>query len=93
MKKGIIPHEKEILSATQQLNEYIMISLRTTEGLDLNKVENVIGDELRAVSKKFIERGLMIEENDQLKLTKNGKLLADGIAADLFFEEPKITLP
>jgi len=93
MKKGIIPHEKEILSATQQLNEYIMISLRTTEGLDLNKVENVIGDELRAVSKKFIERGLIIEENDQLKLTKNGKLLADGIAADLFFEEPKVILP
>ena len=93
IKKGIIPHEKEILTATQQLNEYIMISLRTAEGLDLHKVENVICNELRAVSKKFIERGLIIEENDCLKLTRNGKLLADGIAADLFFEEPNIAVP
>jgi len=30
---------------------------------------------------------LMILENDSLILTKEGKLLADGIAADLFFTD------
>jgi hypothetical protein len=30
----------------------------------------------------------MTEENGYLKLTREGKLLADGIAAELFFEEP-----
>jgi len=29
----------------------------------------------------------MVEEGDHLKLTRAGKLLADGIAAELFFEE------
>lgn len=91
--KEVIPYEKEILTATQHLNEYIMTSLRTWEGLDLNKVEDVVDNELRAASRKFIERGLMIEESDHLKLTRDGKLLADGIAAELFFEEPNVIVP
>jgi putative oxygen-independent coproporphyrinogen III oxidase len=90
--KEVVPYEKEILTATQHLNEYIMTSLRTWEGLDLNKVEDV-DNELRAASIKFIERGLMIEESGHLKLTRDGKLLADGIAAELFFEEPNMILP
>ena len=87
IEKGIIPYEKEILTSTQQLNEYIMTSLRTMEGLDLNQIENALGRKLRTGSRKFIERGLMAEEKGHLKLTKEGKLLADGIAAELFFEE------
>ncbi len=87
IKKGIIPYEKEILTPTQQLNEYIMTSLRTMEGLDLSQVEDAIGHQLRTGSRKFIERGLIAEQKDHLKLTTEGKLLADGIAAELFFEE------
>jgi oxygen-independent coproporphyrinogen-3 oxidase len=87
IEKGIIPYEKEILTPIQKLNEYIMTSLRTMEGLDLDQVEDTIGHQLRTVSRKFIERGLMGEEKGHLKLTKEGKLLADGIASELFFEE------
>jgi oxygen-independent coproporphyrinogen-3 oxidase len=87
IEKGIIPYEKEILTPIQKLNEYIMTSLRTMEGLDLDQVEDTIGHQLRTVSRKFIERGLMDEERGHLKLTKEGKLLADGIASELFFEE------
>ncbi|MFI5132906.1 MAG: radical SAM family heme chaperone HemW [Chitinophagales bacterium] len=83
--KGIIPFEKEELTATQHLNEYIMISLRTMEGLDLRKPEEAVSNELRAASRKYVESGLMKEENNFLILTKEGKLLADGIAAALFF--------
>ena len=85
IKKGSIPFEKEVLTPTQQLNEYIMTSLRTSEGLDLNYVGEAASDKLQAASKKFIERNLMIKEQDHLKLTKDGKLFADGIAAELFF--------
>ena len=35
IKKNIIPFEEEKLTRVQQLNEYIMTSLRTMEGLDL----------------------------------------------------------
>jgi oxygen-independent coproporphyrinogen-3 oxidase len=78
--KGIIPSEKEVLTETQKLNEYIMTSLRTMEGLKLD----IAGDELLFKSKKFIDSGLMKLENNSLILTKEGKLLADGIAAELF---------
>jgi oxygen-independent coproporphyrinogen-3 oxidase len=87
IKKRVIPSEKEILTPTQQLNEYLMTSLRTMEGLDLNRVEAAMRDELQAASRKFIERGLMVKEGGHLKLTREGKLLADGIAAELFFED------
>ena len=38
LNKNELPFEKEILTVTQQLNEYIMTSLRTKEGLDLGRV-------------------------------------------------------
>ena len=90
LSKNGIPFEKEILTETQKLNEYIMTSLRTIEGLDLGTVssrESAVGSrELLMKSQRFIEQGKMIEENNFLKLTKEGKLFADGIAAELFIE-------
>jgi oxygen-independent coproporphyrinogen III oxidase len=87
--KEIIPAEKEMLTATQKLNEYIMTSLRTVEGIDLGKVSRrEPGDgsqEFIAKAKKFIDTGKMIERNNFLILTRDGKLFADGIAAELFF--------
>ena len=84
INKGILPIEKEILTATQKLNEYIMISLRTVEGLNLTKLSKAESDELRTKSGKYIESGHLRLENNFLRLTWEGKLLADGIAADLF---------
>ena len=84
---GIIPFEKEELTTTQKLNETIMISLRTIEGLDLSKLNEAMSDELRTTSRKYIDNGLMKIEGNFLRLTKEGKLLADGIAADLFFNQ------
>ena len=80
IKKGIIPLEKEILTETQKLNEYIMTSLRTAGGLNLD----ITGKEMIDKSQKFIAAGLMKLENNSLVLTREGKLLADGIAAELF---------
>lgn len=88
LNKGIIPYEKEVLTATQKMNEYIMISLRTIEGINLEVIQDKIQDSRKALlnkSKRFIETGLMKFESNSLTLTKEGKLLADSIAADLFF--------
>jgi oxygen-independent coproporphyrinogen III oxidase len=87
IEKAIIPFEKEELSATQKMNEYIMTSLRTREGLDLDIVEKMESDKLFKIAGRYIERGVMKRENNFLVLTKEGKLLADGIAASLFFDQ------
>jgi len=88
--KGIIPCEKEMLTETQKLNEYIMTSLRTIEGLDLVLVSKAASYKLRAASEKFIGNGKMLLEENHLRLTREGKLLADGIAAELFFEPAEL---
>ncbi len=79
-----IPFEKEILTPSQKINEYIMTSLRTMEGLELDKITRDLRDELRAAGKKFIDEGKMILKENKLILTKEGKLFADGIASALF---------
>jgi oxygen-independent coproporphyrinogen-3 oxidase len=81
INKGIIPFEKEELTPTQQLNEYIMTSLRTLEGIHIE----IAGEALIEKSKKYIDAGLMKREKNSLVLTREGKLLADGIAAELFY--------
>ncbi len=88
INKGTIPFEKEELTETQKLNEYIMTSLRTMEGIQLQVASNALqaaSKELLSKSQKFINSGLMKLENNALILTREGKLLADGIAAELFF--------
>ena len=91
LQNNEIPFEEELLSITQQLNEYIMTSLRTMEGLNLQYVATVFGktaaDTLLKTASKWIVGEKVYQQNNALILTKEGKLFADGIAADLFFEE------
>jgi oxygen-independent coproporphyrinogen-3 oxidase len=84
----IIPTETEEISTEQQLNEYVMVSLRTSSGIDLHHVEKKFGNSekirIRETGQKYIVPGKLIEENGFLRLTDDGKLFADGIAADMF---------
>jgi oxygen-independent coproporphyrinogen-3 oxidase len=86
--KNEVQRETEILTPAQKLNEYIMISLRTMEGMDLNKLERQFGvKERERVEKqiqKFISNDLMKLNNSFARLTDVGMLRADGIASELF---------
>lgn len=88
LESNQLPFEQEVLTESQRFNEYIMTSLRTIEGTDIELATQKFGkastDDLIKNSTKFIERGWMINISDRLVLTKQGKLFADGIAAELF---------
>ena len=88
IEAGTLPFEAEVLTETQQLNEYIMTSLRTIEGISLKRVSAKWGDEklkqLINTAQKHIDRRHLVLVNDVLKLSVDGQFLADGIAADLF---------
>jgi oxygen-independent coproporphyrinogen-3 oxidase len=80
--------EEEVLTSHQRLNEYVMISLRTREGLDTNYVTIQFGQDqknriLEDAEKYIRENKLLLKENF-LQLTDEGKVFADGIASDLF---------
>lgn len=86
IENNLIPYEEEILTSTQQLNEQIMIGLRTMEGISLKKLEDRFGiqQQLLAQAKTYIATGQIKVVNGHLMLSKEGKFFADGIAADLF---------
>lgn len=80
----------EELSKTDRFNEYIMTSLRTQWGLNIQKINTDFGhnyvEEMQKLIKPFIANGQLILEDNVIKLTNKGKLFADGIAAELFSE-------
>jgi oxygen-independent coproporphyrinogen-3 oxidase len=81
--------ESENLLPRDLLNEYIMTSLRTTEGLDLQHVAEYFGKQkgrlLENNALVYILSNQMEKKHQKLVLTRNGKLFADGIASALFF--------
>jgi oxygen-independent coproporphyrinogen-3 oxidase len=83
-----VPSEIEILSKTDQYNEYIMTGLRTIWGVSLERIETEFGSSyleyLHQQAEKYISDNLLTVENNILKTTKKGKFLSDGIASDLF---------
>jgi oxygen-independent coproporphyrinogen-3 oxidase len=89
LKQETISFEKEELTATQQLNEYIMTGLRLMEGCDLNYISQKFGSDkstqLQTEAASYASKGLLMITNNHLILTKEGKLFADSIASDLFF--------
>jgi oxygen-independent coproporphyrinogen-3 oxidase len=81
-------YEKEILSKEDKYNEYVMTSLRTSWGCDIEKIERDYGksythDFLKNI-KKYLDSGIMLMKGNNFILTDEGMLFADGIAADLF---------
>ena len=88
LEKGELNFEKEELTTMQHYNEYVLTSLRTIWGTDLNYIEEHFGKEflnycLIEANKYILTENIMAEEN-KLFLTDKGKLLADKISSDLF---------
>lgn len=81
-------YEEEYLDTDQRYNEYVMTSLRTIWGCDVNLVRQEFGSDYATMilssSDKYIQNGSLIYKGSRLFLTNKGKLFADGIASDLF---------
>jgi oxygen-independent coproporphyrinogen III oxidase len=90
LQSGQLCFESENLEPRDVLNEYIMTSLRTREGLDLEHVSDCFGNEKGSLLENnaavYIRSHQMERNNGRLVLTNHGKLFADGIAAALFFD-------
>jgi oxygen-independent coproporphyrinogen-3 oxidase len=80
--------EKEILTPEMQLNEYLMTSLRTCWGCNLEYVKKQFGERVFLSLKqkiKQLNKDFYIIQNEHFMLSESGFLLADAIAGDLFF--------
>ncbi len=88
IQQGTLPIEREVLSKTDQYNEYIMTGLRTVWGVSLEKIQLDFGktyfDYILLQSEKYRNEDLLYIEKGKLKTTQKGKFLSDGISSDLF---------
>jgi oxygen-independent coproporphyrinogen-3 oxidase len=86
-----IPAEIEQLQREDHINEYILTTLRTSWGCDLERLHQLYQYDLDIEYPQYLEtlyaQGLAAREGRQLKLTEKGRLLADKIASDLFAEK------
>ena len=94
IEKGGCLFEEEELTNIQKYNEYVMTSLRTMWGFNLEKINDelqVTNDELiRKQALTFVQQGWLTEKSGVYFLTDDGKLFADRIASDLFLTEDEV---
>jgi oxygen-independent coproporphyrinogen-3 oxidase len=75
LNSNLLAKEEEILSQEDQFNEMIMIGLRTIWGVDLESLKEKFSDNIlehfQNEIKPKLEEGILIIENNHLKIPKN----------------------
>jgi oxygen-independent coproporphyrinogen-3 oxidase len=83
--------EKEVLTPIQVINETIMLSLRTKEGLNTKALFSTLSaaqkDAFQQTMQQFLAEEKIQKIDDRIYLTTKGKLFADYISGSLFVEE------
>ena len=91
--KGINTHTPEIeleeLDIHTRYNDFIITGLRTMWGIRLTDVLQLFGDEklsyLNQQAKPYLQKGLLLQQDDTLTLSKEGIFISDGIMSDLLW--------
>jgi oxygen-independent coproporphyrinogen-3 oxidase len=90
LQRKELTFSEEATSIIDTANDYILTSLRTIWGLDLEYLQRIHGFDLLRIKRKetdfLLNENLLLKESNRLLLTPKGKLLADSIAASLFLE-------
>ena len=91
--KGVISggcyYETEQLSDKDVYNEYIMTRLRTRNGINLEELDCLYGEnEVNTLFKETMERhlslGNLTVESGHLRLTRKGLFISDSVMSDFF---------
>lgn len=77
----------EELTDEDVVSEVVMLSLRTTEGLDVKAYRALFGEayskRLCEACREYVARGLMLEEDERFFFTTDGFLVSNRIIAEL----------
>lgn len=91
IQENKIPAELEFLTPENRINEYIMTSLRTSKGMDLDLIAKKFGTEYSNRIQKelevFVEKDWLSINDKKVILNLEGKLFADLIASELFISD------
>jgi len=80
-------YEKELLSETDKYNDYVMVSLRTSKGIDLSYLERNFGKKhfnyCLENSSKYIDQQKLSYVDQHIRLTNTGIHISNLIISDL----------
>ncbi len=80
--------ESETLSESERYEEVVMVSLRTSEGVDLAQIEAQFGSakraEFEAVSEPFLASGVLQKSGNFVAFAEGSWLISDSIIAEFF---------
>lgn len=75
------------ISTTEQANEYLMMCLRLTEGVDMARFEALGGKPLDPATLKDLEQmGMITVESPYVKATHQGRLVLNAVIAELLLD-------
>ena len=90
-EKGAFPTEQEVLTPSEQYDEFVFTALRTREGMDLQTLYSRFGSALYgyclSCAGKHIEAGRLVYENNRLRLSRSGLFVSNDIMSDLMCVE------
>ncbi|MCL2861880.1 MAG: radical SAM family heme chaperone HemW [Firmicutes bacterium] len=80
-------YEKNLLTKNDKIFEYIMLSLRTSKGIDLNHLKinynhNLI-EKKEEIIKRLISQGLLLKDGNFLKCSKNAFYVLNSLILEL----------
>ena len=82
-----LPAETERLTPEDKINEFVLTRLRTRWGCDMKILRAAHHDELmtrcETLIRRYEEQGLLTIDDEILRLTRKGMLLADQVTQDL----------
>ena len=84
IEKGTPAFEKEVLTEQDRFNEKVMLSLRTSQGLNLQTLSATQQQDFLTSAKPFLERGQLIKENSSIRLSESALFISDTIISSLF---------
>jgi len=91
IEKDELACDEEQLTMRDQFNEYLMVSLRTKWGADLEYLQSsfdpFVGTEFKKKLKYYRDKALVYQDNGRIYLTQEGQFLSDSIIMDLFSTE------
>ena len=83
----VIQEEKEQLSLTEQMEEFIFLGLRKMEGISIKKFEECFEKDIESCYGENLNRmkeaGLLVEENGKLRLTERGIDISNYVFAEI----------
>jgi len=86
INKGVLGGKREILTPTEQLNDYLITSLRTMWGIDFRYITNQFGEEaalkISTIAKKYIQSKIMDSSGCFLRILPKHFFISDGIIMD-----------